>query len=145
MAKAQPTPPGPEVEEAPVTVLGQGERILLVFREGSRMSLIGNALVSQGYRPELATDGVAALRRWAETGSADVVLVDSGIELFPAERLLSTMHESGYEGPAIVIEEEDAPLDASLVPATMPLLRLAQPLGMHRLFEAVAEALRGRG
>ena len=55
------------------------------------------------------------------------------------------MHESGYEGPAIVIEEEDAPLDASLVPATMPLLRLAQPLGMHRLFEAVAEALRGRG
>ncbi|MES5814413.1 ATP-binding protein [Pseudoxanthomonas sp. Soil82] len=136
---------GPEVEEAPVTVLGQGERILLVFREGSRMSLIGNALVSQGYRPELATDGAAALRRWAETGSCDVVLVDSGIELFPAERLLSTMHESGYEGPAIVIEDEDAPLDASLVPATMPLLRLAQPLGMHRLFEAVAEALRGRG
>jgi len=134
-----------EFDEPALAVAGQGERILLVFREGSRLTLVANALASQGYRPELAFDGAAALRRWAETGAADVVVVDSRIELFPAEVLLATMHESGYEGPAIVIEDEQAKFDAAQVPAGVPLRRLARPLDMHRLFEAVEAALRDRG
>jgi signal transduction histidine kinase len=124
---------------------GQGERILLVFREGSRLSLVGNALASQGYVPDLAADGAAALRRWAEAGTPDVVVVDSGITLFPAEDLLATMRESGYTGPAIVIDEEETAFDPALVPAGMPLQRLHRPLDMRRLFEAVAAALAARG
>ena len=139
-----------ETEEAtpeaqPVPVSGKGEHILLVFRESSRLSLVGNALASQGYVPDLAIDGAAALRRWAETGTPAVVVVDSGITLFPAEDLLATMHGSGYTGPAIVIDDDNAPFDASLVPPSMPLQRLRRPLDMGRLFEAVANALAGRG
>ena len=74
----------------------------------------------------------------------DAVVVDSGISLFPAEALLSTMHESGYAGPAIVIEDPESPFDPALVPASLPLQRLPRPLDMHRLFEAVAAALAGR-
>jgi hypothetical protein len=55
---------------------------------------------------------------------------------------LSTMHESGYAGPAIVVEDEQVPFDPAQVPAGMPLQRLRRPLDMHRLFEAVATALR---
>lgn len=124
---------------------GQGERILLVMREGARLSLVGNALASQGYRPDPAMDGAAALRRWAEAGPPDVVVVDCGIALFPAEDLLATMRASGYAGPAIVIEDAQSPFDPTLVPASMPLRRLQRPLDMHRLFEAVAAALPGRG
>lgn len=122
-------------------VAGHGERILLVFREGARLSLVGNALASQGYRPDLAADGAAALRRWAEAGAPDLVIVDSGIALFPAAALLATMYESGYRGPAIVIEDGAAPFDPALVPAELPLQRLPRPLDMHRLFQAVAGAL----
>ncbi|AKC85495.1 hybrid sensor histidine kinase/response regulator [Pseudoxanthomonas suwonensis] len=135
---------GAEAEEAAPLMAGQGEHILLVFREGSRLSLMTNALASQGYRPEPAPDGVAALRRWAESGAVDLVVVDSGIELFPPEVLLSTMHESGYEGPAILIEDEEASFDPARVPAAMPLRRMYRPLDMHRLFEAVADALSSR-
>ncbi|KAF1696760.1 hybrid sensor histidine kinase/response regulator [Pseudoxanthomonas jiangsuensis] len=137
-----------EEEEAEVqrqaAAVGHGERLLLVFREGARLSLVGNALTSQGYRTELAADGAAALRAWAEAGAPDAVVVDSGISLFPAEALLSTMHESGYAGPAIVIEDPESPFDPALVPASLPLQRLPRPLDMHRLFEAVAAALAGR-
>jgi CheY-like chemotaxis protein len=129
--------------EAPAEA-GQGERILLVVREGTRLSLLGNALASQGYRPDLAADGAAALRRWAEAGSADVVVVDSGITLFGADALLSTMCESGYTGPAIVIEDPEAPFDVSQLPESLPLQRLPRPLDMRRLFEAVAAALAGK-
>ncbi|MBO9716968.1 MAG: response regulator [Pseudoxanthomonas sp.] len=128
--------------EAPATA-GHGERILLVARDGTRLSLLGNALASQGYRPDLAVDGAAALRRWAEAGGADVVVVDSGITLFGADVLLSTMCESGYTGPAIVIEDPEAPFDDARVPPGLPLQRLPRPLDMRRLFEAVATALAG--
>lgn len=131
-------------DDETMSVAGQGERVLLVFEEGSQLSLLGHALASQGYRPETAADGAAALLKWAEAGSIDVVVVDSGIALFPAQALLSTMHESGYAGPAIVVEDEQVPFDPAQVPATMPLQRLRRPLDMHRLFEAVAAALRGR-
>ena len=123
---------------------GQGQRILLVFREAARLSLLGNALASQGYAPDLAADGAAALRRWAESGTPDVVVVDSGITLFPAEDLLVAMHESGYAGPVIVVDDEELPFDPALVPASLPLQRLHRPLDMRRLFEAVAAALAAR-
>jgi len=139
-----PLPAEPEEELPPKVASGHGERLLLVFREGTRLSLVGNVLATQGYATDLAGDGAAALRRWAEAGAPDLVIVDSGIALFPAEALLATMYESGYTGPAIVIEDEQSPFDASRVPADMPLQRLSRPLDMHRLFEAVATALRAR-
>ena len=130
-----------EVEQAPAP--GQGERVLLVFREAARLSLLGNALASQGYRPVLAADGAAALRSWAESGAPELVVVDSGITMFPVEALLSTMHESGYGGAAIVIDDATAPFDPAGVPAAMPVHRLHGPLDMRQLFEAVAAALSG--
>ena len=128
-------------EGLPAVVAGHGQRILLVFHEAARQSLIGNALASQGYVPDRAGDGAAALRRWAESGAPDLVIVDSGIAMFPAAALLSTMHESGYAGPAIVIEDRETPFDPAQVPASMPLHRLQQPVDMHRLFEVVAQVL----
>ena len=132
-----------EAEDAPL-LPGHGERILLVAREGARLWLVGDALASQGYVPDRAPDGPAALHRWVESG-ADVVVVDSRITLFTAEALLSTMHESGYAGPAIVIDNEEAPFDPTQVPASMPVRVLQRPLDMRRLFEAVAGVLAARG
>ena len=139
-----PLPVERDEEQPGQAAMGHGERVLLVFRDGSRLSLVADALATQGYRADLAGDGAAALRRWAEAGAPDVVVVDSGISLFPAEALLSTMFESGYSGPAIVIEDEHSPFDPVGVPAALPLQRLIRPLDMHRLFEAVAAALRSR-
>ena len=129
-----------DLDDAPA-IAGQGERILLVSGEGARLSLLADALVSQGYLPDRASDGAAALRRWAETGAADVVVVDTRISLYPAEALLSTMHETGYAGPAIVIEDDEVPFDPARAPASMHVQRLQRPLDMHRLFDAVAAAL----
>lgn len=132
-----------ELQAAPA-VPGQGERILIVFRDGTRSSLLGNALASQGYAPELASDGAAALRAFAESGEPDVVVVDSSIALFPATALLSTMYEAGYRGPAILVDDGVVAFERSVVPAGAVLETLPQPLDMHRLFDAVAGVLGGR-
>ena len=141
-----PLPSEPEEDEIPeaaAMVPGQGERILIVFRDGTRLSLLGNALASQGYAPELASDGAAALRAFAESGEPDVVVVDGSIALFPAAALLSTMYESGYRGPSILVGD-GVESDRSLVPEGVVLERIPQPLDMHRLFEAVAGVLARR-
>ena len=130
--------------EAPLQA-GQGERILLVAREGTRLSLVGNALASQGYATDLASDGAAALRRCAEAGNPDLVVVDSGIAMLGTEDLLAAMHGSGYAGPAIVIDDEDSAFDPGLLPPSMRVQRLQRPLDMHRLFEAVSLALGAGG
>ncbi|KFA39965.1 two-component system, hybrid sensor/regulatory protein, partial [Xylella fastidiosa] len=40
-------------EENVPAVLGHGQRILIVDGEATRLSLLGNALASQGYQPQL--------------------------------------------------------------------------------------------
>lgn len=140
-----PVPSEPAEDEfgmAPA-VPGQGERILIVFRDGTRLSLLGNALGSQGYVTELASDGAAALRSFAEAGEPDVLVVDDSIALFPATALLSTMYEAGYRGPTILVGDAEK-FDRSVVPEGVVLEILPQPLDMHRLFAAVAGVLARR-
>ena len=140
-----PVPSEPAEDEfgmAPA-VPGQGERILIVFRDGTRLSLLGNALGSQGYVTELASDGAAALRSFAEAGEPDVLVVDDSIALFPATALLSTMYEAGYRGPTILVGDAEK-FDRSVVPEGVVLEVLPQPLDMHRLFAAVAGVLARR-
>lgn len=124
---------------------GRGQRIMIVDDEAMRLSLLGNALSSQGYRLRLAADGAAALRHLQEAGLPDVVLVDGGIPLLSAGQLLAEMHGMGYRGPAIVLEENgvqafgDAP-----APLAMQVHILPKPLEMQRVFRAVADALDNR-
>ncbi len=121
---------------------GRGERLLVVDDEATRLSLLGNALSSQGYRMRLASDGAVAMRLMQDAGLPDVVLVDSGIPLLSAEQLLMEMQAMGYRGPAIVLE--DAQMPAFVDGQAPPGIRvhvLPKPLEMQRVFRAVAEAL----
>ncbi|MBD9368070.1 ATP-binding protein [Xanthomonas sp. XNM01] len=133
-----------DAEQIPAPAAGHGERILLVAAEAAQLSLLGHALASQGYVPDMATDGAAALRRWVDGEAPDLVVVDSGISMLTAAGLLAAMHESGYAGPAIVLEDAASPLEEALLPPALPLRRLQRPIGMRELFESVAEALAER-
>lgn len=64
-------------EQEPEVALGRGQRILLVDGEATRLSLLGNALSSQGYVPQLAADGAAALQHAQPHALPDLVIVDS--------------------------------------------------------------------
>ncbi len=121
---------------------GRGERLLVVDDEATRLSLLGNALSSQGYRMRLASDGAVAMRLMQDAGLPDVVLVDSGIPLLSAEQLLLEMQAMGYRGPAIVLEDAQMPAfgDGS-VPSGISVHVLPKPLEMQRVFRAVADAL----
>jgi len=129
-------------EGLPLVRPGRGERLLVVDDEATRLSLLGNALSSQGYRMRLASDGAVAMRHLQEAGLPDVVLVDSGIPLLSASQLLAEMQAMGYRGPAIVLEDSHAPVFADgQAPAGISVHVLPKPLEMQRVFRAVADAL----
>ncbi len=131
-------------ERVPSIRVGRGERLLVVDDEATRLSLLGNALSSQGYRMRLASDGAVAMRHLQEAGLPDVVLVDSGIPLLSAGQLLAEMQAMGYRGPAIVLEDANAPAFADgHAPSGISVHVLPKPLEMQRVFRAVADALGG--
>ncbi len=128
-------------EHEPDVPLGRGQRVLLVDGEATRLSLLGNALSSQGYQPQLAADGAAALQHAQQHALPDLVIVDSDIILLSAVSLLLTMQELGYQGPAIVLEDVGQPLQREHFPPDIPVHVLRKPLEMRRVFRAVAHAL----
>ena len=134
----------PEVEADVPLVPGRGQHILLVDGEATRLSLLGNALSSQGYLPHLAIDGAAALQYVQQHELPDLVIVDSDIILLSAVSLLLTMQELGYQGPAIVLEDLGSPLRNEHYPTDIPVHVLHKPLEMRRVFHAVALALETR-
>ncbi|WMJ70504.1 ATP-binding protein [Stenotrophomonas sp. 24(2023)] len=120
---------------------GSGQSILVVDGEATRLSLLGNALSSQGYQLQLASDGAAALRWMQQEAMPALVIADGGSKLLPASQLLGEMVALGYRGPALVLE------DTGVEPAGTAFLEgidvhlLRKPLQMQQVFRAVAEAL----
>ncbi|MBB4127211.1 signal transduction histidine kinase [Xanthomonas translucens] len=131
----------PSAEPEPAMPIGKGQRVLLVDGEATRLSLLGNALSSQGYQPQLASDGAAALREVREHGMPDLVIVDSDIILLSAVSLLLALQDLDYHGPAIVLEDAGTALQRDHFPRDIAVHVLRKPLEMQRVFRAVAHAL----
>lgn len=131
------------VAEAPVAA-GAGQSILVVDGEATRLSLLGNALSSQGYHLQLACDGAAALRWMQQEAMPALVIADAGSKLLSASSLLREMAALGYRGPVLVLENEDVPVRRSRFPADVPVHVLRKPLEMQQVFRSVAEALNAR-
>ncbi|RYZ74124.1 MAG: hybrid sensor histidine kinase/response regulator [Lysobacteraceae bacterium] len=130
-----------EAEAIESAAAGQGQRILIVDGDATRLSLIGNALVSQGYQPMRALDGAIALQAMA-VDMPDLAIIDNDILLLSAASLLSTMRERGYAGPVVVLQDPSKPLEqGSLVGHELHVLE--KPLKMGQLFAAVEQALQG--
>lgn len=130
-----------EVEESTPVPFGAGQRILVVDGEATRLSLLGNALSSQGYRPLLAVDGAAALRHVRPGSLPDLLIVDADILLLSAADLLMNLAGMGYRGPAIVLQEADVAPQRERLPAGIAVHVLHKPLEMRRVFRAVTTAL----
>ena len=130
---------GEPVEQ--LVALGSGQSILVVDGEATRLSLLGNALSSQGYQLQLASDGPAALRWMQQEAMPALVIADAGSRLLPASQLLGEMAALGYAGPALVLEEAAVELDTSAFPPGIDVHVLRKPLQMQQVFRAVAEAL----
>jgi len=130
---------GEPVEQ--LVALGSGQSILVVDGEATRLSLLGNALSSQGYQLQLASDGPAALRWMQQEAMPALVIADAGSKLLPASQLLGEMATLGYAGPALVLEEAAVELDTRAFPPGIDVHVLRKPLQMQQVFRAVAEAL----
>ncbi|WP_421569218.1 response regulator [Stenotrophomonas sp. PD6] len=128
--------------ELPVAA-GTGQSILVVDGEATRLSLLGNALSSQGYHLQLASDGGAALRWMQQEAMPALVIADAGAKLLSASHLLREMAALGYRGPALVLEEADVTVSRARFPAGISVHVLRKPLEMQQVFRSVAEALAG--
>ncbi len=113
----------------------------MVDGEATRLSLLGNALSSQGYQLQLASDGPAALRWMQQEALPALVIADAGSKLLPASQLLGEMAALGYRGPALVLEDAAVEVAADAFPAGVQVHVLRKPLQMQQVFRAVAEAL----
>ena len=124
-----------------LVALGSGQSILVVDGEATRLSLLGNALSSQGYQLQLASDGPAALRWMQQEAMPALVIADAGSRLLPASQLLGEMAALGYQGPALVLEDVQVELPVDDIPQGIQVHVLRKPLQMQQVFRAVAEAL----
>jgi hypothetical protein len=120
---------------------GTGQSILVVDGEATRLSLLGNALSSQGYLLQLASDGGAALRWMQQEAMPALVIADAGDKLLSAGHLLGEMAALGYHGPALVLEDVDEPVPVGSFPASVDVHVLRKPLEMQQVFRSVADAL----
>ncbi len=119
---------------------GRGQRILVVDGDSTRLSLLANALSSQGYAPVLAHDGVMALRALAD-GIPDALIVDADIIRHSAISLLPALREKGYAGPVIALDDPARPVAADALAEGLSLQTLVKPLAMRQVFQAVERAL----
>jgi signal transduction histidine kinase len=128
--------------EQPVAA-GTGQSILVVDGEATRLSLLGNALSSQGYHLQLASDGGAALRWMQQEAMPALVIADAGAKLLSASHLLGEMAALGYRGPVLVLEDADVTVPLARFPPAINVHVLRKPLEMQQVFRSVAEALQG--
>ncbi len=129
-----------EAIDGPIAA-GAGQSILVVDGEATRLSLLGNALSSQGYHLQLASDGAAALRWMQQEAMPALVIADAGSKLLSASHLLGEMASLGYRGPALVLEEADVTVPLAVFPPAINVHVLRKPLEMQQVFRSVAEAL----
>ncbi|MEG2806198.1 ATP-binding protein [Stenotrophomonas sp.] len=129
-----------EAVDQPIAA-GTGQSILVVDGEATRLSLLGNALSSQGYHLQLASDGAAALRWMQQEAMPALVIADAGSKLLSASHLLGEMASLGFHGPALVLEEADVTVPLAVFPSTINVHVLRKPLEMQQVFRSVAEAL----
>ena len=121
---------------------GGGQMVLVVDADTTRLTLIGNALDTQGYAPLVAADGAMALGS-LQASLPDLVIVDNDIELISASSLLQALAGRGYAGPVIALQDPLRPFDrdGAVAEAERSVQVLAKPLQMDQLFAAVEQAL----
>ena len=134
---AHPADDGMEADE------GRGQRILVIDGDATRLTLVVNALGSQGYDPIPAHDAVMALHL-LEAEIPDVLIIDCEIIQASAISLLPVLREKGYAGPVIVLEDPARPIADQELPQGMSLQVLGKPLEMRKVFHAVERALEPR-
>ncbi|MEO8366691.1 MAG: ATP-binding protein [Pseudoxanthomonas sp.] len=129
-----------ETGDAMAAAEGHGQRILLLDGDATRLSLVSNALSSQGYDPMQAHDGVLALRL-LDVEIPELLIIDSDILQASATSLLQALREKGYAGPVIMLEDpaRPAPQDGWSDGVSLQVLR--KPLEMGHVFQAVERAL----
>jgi signal transduction histidine kinase len=121
--------------------VGNGQRILLVDGDGTRLSLLANALDSQGFDPRVAVDGAAALRLIAREGLPKLAIIDSEILMLSAVSLLLALRDAGFDGPVITLGDPTDPLRHDALPPDAVAAVLRKPLQMSAVFRAVEGAL----
>lgn len=119
---------------------GLGQRILVVDGDTTRLSLLANALSSQGYDPVLAHDSLMALRS-VEQGIPEALIVDGDLIQQSAISLLTALRAKGYTGSVIVLEDPARPVSTEHPAEGVSLQTLGKPLEMQQVFHAVERAL----
>ena len=120
---------------------GHGQRIMVVDGDATRLSLVGNALSSQGYDPQLAHDAGMALRI-PDIEMPELLIIDSDILHASAAKLLPTLRARGYSGPVIALQDAAESVGQDDMAGGGSLQILHKPLRMSHVFEAVERALR---
>ena len=121
--------------------VGENQLVLVVDNTATRLSLLGNALSSQGYRLALAADAAAALLHVRAQGMPDAVVIDTDLPLMAAGQLLGELQALGYAGPVLLLEDPAQPVDAGLLPPGLLVQTLRKPLEMQHVFRAVGAIL----
>ena len=117
--------------------MGNGQNVMVVDNIATRLSLLGNALSSQGYRLCLASDAAGALHQVSQSGLPDAVIIDTGLPLVSAGQLLRELRQRGFAGPALLLEDPAKPVDPAGFVDGGAVHVLRKPLEMQHVFRAV--------
>lgn len=131
-----------DIDDGVEAAEGLGQRILVVDGDATRLSLLANALSSQGYDPVPAHNGLIALRS-LEQGVPEALIVDGDLLQQSAVSLLAALRDNGYGGSVIVLADPARPMATEHLAEGLSLQTLGKPLEMQQVFYAVERALAG--
>jgi signal transduction histidine kinase len=132
----------PEPEWAPHVAWreGSGECVLVAGGETARLSLLANALASQGYDVAVARDAHAACARLERAPAPALLLLDSDTWAGGADELRQAMQRSGFAGRVILLEGTHL-RQGQLQDDPRLFALLTAPVQMGDVFDAVEAAL----
>lgn len=122
----------------------QSAHLLVVAESAGSLSLLGDGLAVEGYKAHIAQGGTAAIR-YFETGQMpDLIVLDADMRLLSGVRTLVELQERKYEGPVLLLVDDDADTDADQWPQDLRIRILRKPVALPELLEAVGHLLQAR-
>ncbi len=120
--------------------MSDAKRILIVDDEPNVRLVFRTALESNGYRPETAEDGEAALRRLGES-PADLILLDLHMPVMGGMEVLRRLRDAGNDAPVVIVTAHGDVPNAVQAMKLGAIDFLMKPLTPEALRLAVAEVL----
>lgn len=116
-------------------------RLFVVAESAGSLSLLGDGLAVEGYKTRVAQGGAAAIRLLEQEDVPDLIVLDADMRLLSGVRTLMELQERRYDGPVLLLVDDEADTHADQWPQDLRIRILRKPVALPELLDAVHQLL----